>query len=68
MFYLGTYSKFNTVSGWESGPKKPTVTSAAGNNASDVQALISSISSDIANLGDGESLSFTVQATNRTNI
>ena len=63
MKFLGTYTKFETVTGWESGPKKPTVTSAGG-NAADVQALVTNIASDIASLGDGESLSFTVQAMN----
>lgn len=62
MQYVGTLSKFNTVSGWEDGPKKPEVNTVTSTNASDVQALLSNIS--VASLGDGESISLTVSAVN----
>jgi len=63
MKYLATLSTFKTVTGWEDGPKKPTITSSAG-NASEAQSLAGQISSLISNLGDGESVTYTVQAMN----
>lgn len=63
MKYLATLSTFKTVTGWENGPKKPTITSAAG-NASEAQSLASQISTLISSLGDGESITYTVQGMN----